>query len=621
MSTFITVDQWRNKSCLLVCILLTISSLFSSSTQAQLPIANRQANITLGSVQVPVPNSIQWIWQLDASEISVREAAAQKLASGGPECWDSLIRAARFGNVQVQREAQRILASVEFYADYAETNPQLLGYQRLDFRQKARRIIRLSKSVERENQNALVWIARFELDELLSRAAAVEVITSPELLFNPTLFGTSGRVAIQWLRHTQVLQTDMTRSAAMQYWARQLQDPDFAKAHPILAGRLQRWFIEYTLRQTPSSQQVAELQQAVLKHCVQQIDVTTSLPDWIECFDWLRLNGLLQECQTVSAAAGELVHEDARFLFRQAELARLQHEPDSSVTGWLEQYDQMELMPPFKLQLANHLSVSGLEYWSRVVLERLLTNEQLQPVHEIPTACLLSELQIQQQDYENAAAILKRAKDVWDPGVADEMRWFGVSQDSLQARWNFCLYHQYRLDGESALARTALLDGLQADPENADLLIALSQTDATDTSDPSGWKQVTQDLVQTALQQKRTRIQQLRNQIQPWESKHLRLQEAELAAQLNSYAWLACQSSDEVSEAESAVREALQLVPQNPDYLDTLSRCLFEQNRLTDAITYKKCALRQNPYCHRLRSELMEYQQRRWVAENPTLFR
>ncbi|MEO8272368.1 MAG: hypothetical protein ABI557_21850, partial [Aureliella sp.] len=76
----------------------------------------------------------------------------------------------------------------------------------------------------------------------------------------------------------------------------------------------------------------------------------------------------------------------------------------------------------------------------------------------------------------------------------------------------------------------------------------------------------------------------------------------------NQLAWLLSKCNISTTEALSLSLRSLELMPDEPAYLDTLARCYFADGQLEDAVRTQKKAIRLAPHERQMLKQLHEFE-------------
>jgi tetratricopeptide (TPR) repeat protein len=565
---------------------------------------------------VRLPPVVLKIGRLADRDFRVRQAAAEQLLCEGVEAWDWLVCARNSGDPEIARAAVRLLGQIPFEQELEKHAPCLAGWRLSNVPDRVRMIIYLGRQHDRPAQTALALLSRFEVDEYLSRMAAIELITGPRAPI-PDLAAvvrTSPRRASDWLRiHAETAGRFQAFAKRWHPVMQVLMEDPWAESRPAATRRLLRWYAEQLLVRGETERVRWAAEQMVWR-------LEPEPAAWIETFDWLLHYRQWQVCDQLVSGIPESLQDDVRLLYRRAELARQQgrmQEADDIVVSLKQASSGDDSL--VRLQTAVHLQLAGLDYWAGKAMQTVVDDPATPASVRIQAGTLLAELQFGEGDFQAAAATLQAAVGNQQQSGSGEVV---LLHGDLTARLHlFC--HLAALDREDPdEAQTHLLDGLASDPQNSDLLVAMLRFSRADWSDGEQhrWRQTASELIQLALQQRLQQIEELRT---AWDkdARQSRARNESLVAELNAWAWLASRSGTNLEQAESLAREAVAMSPGNGLVLDTLAACLFARAKLDEAVTCQQRAFRQAPWSRQVRSGLEKYRQAVMLAEMQGLFR
>jgi len=577
-------------------------------------------SMNAASIGQRLPPSVQRILQLAHEDFRMRQSAFQSLSKNGIEAWDWLERARRSSDSEIAAQCRRLLGSIDFSGQLSRHVGSFIQYCEQNPTNRERMIIRLGQIAGDAEQNVLALLTRFESDTALAELAAVELITCGREPIDEieVRIAFSASRASRWLRiHAS---SSRQRSQFEQLWQAEMRSLVAAEQRSLpspTTSRLMRWYAERLI--------VLDQRQE-LDWIVRQIVGQAELPNEqvIETFDWLLLNQQVRGCQQLLQLRQGLMQTDARLVYRQAELARIEGDADraDSLAEKARQMDDQSGMG--RVQTAMHLQLSGLGYWAERELDLIAGCDECESSVRIQASGILAEIRYTNREFELARQGLDKAIRLSaDNGDAKVVIPAGPR---LESRYHYFAYLAAVQSGDDELARLHLLDGLEIAPNESDLLIAAtryfrrSQTQEGSAAGQSQWSLVTDELVDLALQERSERIQSLRVS-HARDARQSRLQTQELIDQLNSYAWLASQTGKSLETAEQYARQAVELSPGSSHLMDTLAACLFSQSRIEEAIAFQQKAVRASPWSRPLQNELMRYRSARMLSQMPTLYR
>ncbi len=154
--------------------------------------------------------------------------------------------------------------------------------------------------------------------------------------------------------------------------------------------------------------------------------------------------------------------------------------------------------------------------------------------------------------------------------------------------------HAKRLFDEE---REQLEQALSHDAFNADILIAMHRIPEASED----WRQRTQQRIDALANRFRSAILLAdRNyQAAPNEESKDRL-----ALMFNQFAWLVANTDGDLQAALESSLRSLELMPDDPGYLDTLARCYYAVGELQQAVKHQRRAVEREPGSGQIRLQL-----------------
>ena len=216
---------------------------------------------------------------------------------------------------------------------------------------------------------------------------------------------------------------------------------------------------------------------------------------------------------------------------------------------------------------------------------------------------LLADLLHDRGRDEEAADTLAGILDKNDDNPGELFQAATNETKGIQARMFFFRSEHYRQQSDRVKQIEALNRAADADPTDADVLIAMHRLKRTD----SEWTDKTNKLIHSAIETFEKANRQLR-----------RVGEIEnrsaIATNLNQMAWLvsntpAVHNSDVLHKAVQQSQRSLELRPHAAGYLDTLGRTWFAVGNLERAVRYQRRAVKLEPNTRQIRNQLVEFKQ------------
>lgn len=545
----------------------------------------------------------QLIEQLGAPQYATRERAQSELKRLGLTAFDALYEAQNHEDIEISLRAQFLVRSLT--VDWAheddpiEVKRILRGYSEKKDKQRKTLMDQLAKLPEWAGTEALARLARFERSPVLSKQAALLVMSQPSpddtaqrerlaVAIERTM-ELSRRPAADWLRtYAQTLRDPETTFDAWQTVT--LEEQRTLEEFPGTTSRqlvldLLRWHSEFLLRHGRQSEAEDAMRRAValLQGAREQI---------IEMVDWLMVREAWPLVDEIAARYSDLFDKDALLMYRLAEAQLKRGQKALAEQTARRAFEVPNENMPERYEWAYRLHQSrGLVEWAEREYRFILDKEPLVSVTGLKARQRLAEML---HDHERDA----EAAEVYRPLVAamdkDQNVERGVVQSrydpaGLRSRMYYFLSEHERRQGNAAKQKEYLEEAVQYDPTEADVLIALYQASRNDPT----LHEKARRLVEAAAQSFRQQIDQQRQQMERLGNNDVLREQAEYLLSLfnNQYAWLVANTFGDFQEALRLSHESLKLRPNTGAYLDTLAHCYYAVGDLDNAVKYQMQAV------------------------------
>lgn len=564
-----------------------------------------------------VPGLIQ---QLGSRQYAIRKSAEDELRRLGRAAFDELLLAQFDENPEIRFNVQRLLSQlpIRWVADSSsEIVQELTGrYGKASQRDKvvyAYWLVRLEDGV---GLKSLARIVRFETSELIAKQAAVALIDELDaedpirrqafIDSYAQIAANSRRGPVQWLTRLaadlgqpQAQETcqqagltwqsltkaelelessnrtdEYLASILCQRWAESAfqagaeesareaveQLIDFRRESPGLVAQTALWLIEKS-------------QYELFEECIWQQfeELRESLPLLAYTDYMVKIRrGQAEEAERAADQAFELTEDDEKF-------------PDAFERA----YTRFQLAR--RLELEDYPDVAIREY--RRLIE-MPSSYQVTGV-QVDAVRSLSELLHDRQREKEAAETLSRIAKPGKDALLDESE---VESSDLARMYYFFSEH-HRLRDERAEQIANLNKAIEANPTDADVLIAMFRLPRADES----WKKRTSKLIAQAVQSFESRLKPLQASGE-FESR------SEVATYLNQVAWLVGNTEGDFQKAIKQSRRSLELRPGSGGSLDTLGRAYFAAGYMDDALRYQRRAVRLLPSSKQIVRQLDDFE-------------
>lgn len=556
------------------------------------------------------------IEQLGSAEFPRRAKAKNELIRLGLSAFDALDDAQYHRDLEIGLQARYLLRSAMVAwirdEDPPEVKSILKGYgHALPPLERSSRIERLAQLENRQGWDALCRLVRYETDQHLSKEAALAILRqdppaaeqSDEAAEALQLgAGQSRRRAAQWLRtyarslrEPETILAEWTRLVNEEF---EILHTEKNKTRPETVTKLARWHAE-SLRRHGHDQET--------KSVVKKLDglLDGSSEKLLDHIDWLGHREMWEYILDAHKHHEALFSADPMLLYRLAEAQRRSGDEAAAATAAQALAINGDNADAH-VQAGFKLAERGLFDWAESEYLAVLGKEKLESMGNLRARFLLSEMLHDQLREADAAEILKPlVDDINTKELSELIERMGRSPGSIKSRMHYFQALDLLSRSETEKAREALHQGVDADPQDADVLIALYRLPNQSELDQT----LTQRLVRQAAARFQDGItEQARNlsqvQAQAQSEAIANYYRYELAKAHNQFAWLVANTEGDFEAAVASSHESLKLRPGEPAYLDTLGRCYFANGDLPNAIKYQSQAVRKEPHSGQMARQL-----------------
>jgi len=555
------------------------------------------------------------IEQLGDEDFAARERAQADLAKLGLEAFDALHAAQNHHDPEIALRARYLVRSMNVRwfseADSPEVMRILKNYGEQSEGERRSRMDKLAMLDGREGLVPLCRLSRFETIETLAKYGALKVLeteppadpaarrTLAETIHR--IVGSSRRPAAVWLR--QYAEALADPAATLAEWDRvaQAEQAALEKAPdtttPEIVRDLHRYQIELLSRLGKSNEA-----QAVIRRTFDLIDGT---PEQVqELIDWLMQRKRWPMVLEAAEKFAGVIQDQPMLLYCLAEthrqlgdekraeeigakaLALRPESPDEHLRiGWLLEQER------------------GLSTWAEREYREVLKAAVPGTRQDFRARFHLSELLHDQLKELAAAEALKPVVDLLKKDEAARETCVSANRtpESVISRMNYFFACYYRDRGDKAKERQRLEAAVEADPEDADVLIAMFRLAGADEA----WQASTKQRIREVAGKSHDRIEQYLTEVELAGSEQLKAAtEYALSIECNQYAWLVANTFGDFDEAIKLSHKSLELRPAYPGYLDTLGRCYYAKGDLAKAVKYQAQAVKLNGYSGQIRRQL-----------------
>jgi tetratricopeptide (TPR) repeat protein len=197
-------------------------------------------------------------------------------------------------------------------------------------------------------------------------------------------------------------------------------------------------------------------------------------------------------------------------------------------------------------------------------------------------------MQYDRAEYEAAAKTLEEAAKPFQgkpkDGIDQEIIGTGRTVDSVLARMHFFRGCQYEAAGQRDKQLEELKAGLEQDPTDVDVLIALFHLPNLEAA----LRDKARKLIRDSAENYRQQIKETPDDPTPY----------------NQFAWLIANTEGDKQEALRASQKSLELRPGAAGFLDTLGRCYFAAGDVENAVKHQAKAVELDPHSGQMNRQL-----------------
>ncbi len=531
------------------------------------------------------------IAQLGDNDYFVRERAQEQLARIGFEAFDALAAAESNDDIEIAARARYLVRSMQVDwasdSDPAEAKALLAEYDAKNLRERAELVKQLAALPDDKGLPALCRIVRFEKSPIVSKQAAIALMSPAPKADHAraerqaTLrrgIGESVRPAADWVRNYLASQSDP--AAAVERWGKlaEAEEKLFRESpqqtRPEIAAALWRQQV-VLLRQLDRRDEAIA---AMLKVVAQEQG--SSDDTLFELIVWLTEQKAWEIIDEVAKRFSDRVEANPLLLYALAEARQTQgNEPLAEELAQRAMHVKKFVgSQEAHWQVLMLLQQHHLQRWVDHELKQIIEIGPPTSVFTLYSQSILADMLHDRGDELAAAQLLEGAMQGIEANVkaGNEAQNNRLEVERMRARFHY--YHACNLpspaDREKRLEH--LVKALDADPTDADVLIALYRTaDLAPTL-----KERTMRLIKEAGELFRSQISQDPDESTPY----------------NQLAWLISNTEGDQQEALRCSQKSLELKPNEAGYLDTLGRCYFAIGDYDNAVKTQTRAVELNPF-------------------------
>jgi tetratricopeptide (TPR) repeat protein len=552
------------------------------------------------------------IEQLGDPQFSRREEAQAELMRLGPEAFDALTIAENHLDLEIAARAHYLLALVEFDWAHADDPPEvqrvLADYETLDSVGRLKRIRQLGEHLGIPQVLALCRLVRFEKSHVLSKLAALTIIesvreTSPEL-DDALLRGTanSPRPAAEWLR--VFVRSHREPAAALDQWValvaaeEQVLDQTPERSRGDIVAALLRAQVDQLKRLDRADDALA-----VMRRVIEQ--TTGESESLVQLIRWLVEQRAWQALATVEQRFADRFGSDALLAYTLAE-AHLQAGDTQRARELADRaFDMNPGDGTAHYEVGYQLSKRGQLDWAERELRHAIELGPPESFSALKAQFQLADMLHDAERDLEAGRLLEKCLATLERASAEQgennngVDLRGVLKavrGSMTARLNYYLACHWKQQRDRAQELAHLERAIEADPLDADVLIALYRLPEPDEP----LRRRTEAQIDFAVRRFREEIAAKARDVAAFE---------QLAAAYNQLAWLLSNTDRNQQEALNCSLESLKLRPDEAGLLDTLARCYFALGDFENAVKYQTRAVAREPHSGLMQRQLKLFEE------------
>jgi len=599
--------------------LLTLAVLAATPVGGGVEQGRQHAGAGLSQVELEA-HIDRLIDQLGSPCYAARQRAQSELKRLRMEAFDALTDAQFHDDIEIALSAQYLVRSMQVNwctdEDPAEVKRLLQGYGSRDEGERRKVMAQLAELGPETSFWPLCRLVRYEGSEQLSKQAALLALSleppadesarrqfASDLL---TRMGTSRRSSAEWLRaYAEMLVNDPDYQ---QRWKQLIAaEQNQLAENPDEIGRqivrdLTRWYADQLSRR--------EQRQAALAMMLTTIDLLSAkYEEILEAADWFRARGRWEVIVELADHFAETFQRHPILLYRLA-LAHRELDQDEKA----EQAAAVALKAvPDELEqhrrIAENLQHDGLFEWAEYEYRHIMSQPDEQPVAALQARFFLSEMLHDIGREQAAGEVLRGLVELMES--KEKLRElvetdFGRKMSSIKSRMYFFFARHHAQLKDHEQQRTWLLNGYQADPHDADVLIAMYRMPDADPA----WREKARQRVREAADSFRKELRELERRWDASDGRDKALAQFQLARANNQLAWLIANTEGDFDESLRCSQASLDLRPDRPaGFLDTLGRCYYAKGDYENAVKYQAQAAALEPHSRLIAKQLELFQE------------
>lgn len=599
-------------ACLGVLFMLSAGFVLPLHAQTDSPSTNEPAAVLQREID-------RLILELGDNQYANRVRAQAKLTELGLGAFDALHRAQDHDDIEIAMRARYLVRSMRIQWALPDDPPAvrklLSGYGERSNAERKNRMENLSKLPENQGVVALCRLVRYEANEPLSKRAALLIMQQ-----DPPKEAEKIDSVVQTLRK-QVGKSRRTAANWMRAYAQTLVDPESAVATWDKLTRAE----EVTLSQFPKESsrditrdvlrwQAAMLRElnrhdegiAVIRRTLDLLEGTKQqlldMIDWlVEREAWTVIDEIVDRFPVEFNKYADLVYRVAE---SQAKQGRQEQAEKTAARALAINPDDSRT----HIESAIWLQRRGLIPWCEKEYRQVIKISPAESRQHIYSCFLLSEILHDQDRDLDAANVLQGVVEVMkQPQVMKDIKdGFQREPGGIRSRMYYFFAQHHARNNEQQKHREFLEKGIQEDPRDADVLIAMYRLPKADAA----WKEKTQQAIAAAVKHFQGEVKRYETLFRQGDSPvQLDALRRQLASANNQLAWLAGNTNGDLDEALRCSQRSLELRPGSAGYLDTLAHCYYAKGDYQNAVKNQLEAVSKEPHSAQMQRQLKLFQE------------
>lgn len=558
------------------------------------------------------------IIQLGDSQYANRVRAQEALKQLGLAAFDALHRAQDHDDIEIAMRARYLVRSMQVQWALADDPPAvrklLLRYGDRSSAERKNRMEQLAKLADNQGVTALCRLVRYEASEPLSKRAALLIMQqeSPQQLERRKAIasqlkketGTSRRTAAQWM--LAYAQTLVKPAIAVATWDKLTREEEVTLSQfPKESSRditrdLLRWQAAMLRSLDRNDEAVAVIRRTLdlLEGTKQQL---LDMIDWlVERKAWTVIDEIVERFPVQFNKYADLVYRVAE---SQAKQGRKEESEKTAERALAINSDDSRT----HIESAIWLQRRGLIAWCEKEYRHVIKITQPESRQHIYSRFLLSEILHDQDRDLDAAKVLEGVVETMKkPQVLKDItEGFQREPGGIRSRMYYFFAQHYARQNDQKKHREFLEKGIQEDPRDADVLIAMYRLPGSEDAS----KKKTELAIRNAVRHFQGEVKKyetlFRQADSPVQQDAVR---RKLASANNQLAWLVGNTMGDLDEALRCSQRSLELRPGSAGYLDTLAHVYYAKRDYKNAVKNQLEAVSKEPYSAQMQRQLKLFQ-------------